>query len=112
MTMHASKGLEFPVVFVAGCQEGIVPFVRPGEEPISDDDLAEERRLLYVAMTRACDELFLTQVTRRMVYGTRLEGAWSRFVKDIQPSLCERLSPLDGSSASKRERPRQCELFR
>ncbi len=70
MTMHASKGLEFPVVFVAGCQEGIVPFVRPGEEPISDDDLAEERRLLYVAMTRACDELFLTQVTRRMVYGT------------------------------------------
>ena len=53
MTIHASKGLEFPVVFVAGCEDGVVPFLKPGDEPISLEDLGEERRLLYVAMTRA-----------------------------------------------------------
>jgi DNA helicase II / ATP-dependent DNA helicase PcrA len=111
ITIHASKGLEFPVVFVAGCQEGIVPFVRPGEDPVSDDDLAEERRLLYVAMTRARDELFLTLAARRVLHGRRIEGHWSRFVKEIEPSLCERLSPLGGASAATRDRPRQCELF-
>jgi DNA helicase II / ATP-dependent DNA helicase PcrA len=111
MTIHASKGLEFPVVFIAGCEEGIVPFVRPEAEPISENDLEEERRLLYVAMTRARDELFLIRVARRMIHGRRIEGQWSRFVKKIEPSLCERLNPLDGSSTAKREKLKQYELF-
>ena len=111
MTMHASKGLEFPVVFVAGCQEGIVPFVRPGEEPGLPEDLEEQRRLLYVAMTRACDELFLIQAARRMIHGRRIDGRWSRFLKNIAASLCERLNPLEGAPTAKREKLRQYELF-
>jgi DNA helicase II / ATP-dependent DNA helicase PcrA len=111
MTIHASKGLEFPVVFVVGCEDGIMPFLRSAEEPDSSADIDEERRLLYVAMTRARDDLFLTKAARRTIHGRRLDGQWSRFVKDIAASLCERLTPLEGSSTATRDKQHQYELF-
>ncbi len=68
LTFHAAKGLEFPVVFIAGAEEGIVPIVatRAGSD---DTDPDEERRLFYVAMTRAMDELYVSYSLRRMVHG-------------------------------------------
>jgi DNA helicase-2/ATP-dependent DNA helicase PcrA len=65
MTMHASKGLEFPVVFIAGLEDGIVPLSMDGRETNEE----EERRLLYVAMTRAGEELVLTSSRRRFLFG-------------------------------------------
>jgi len=76
MTMHAAKGLEFPIVFIAGCEEGIVPYRRPGEA-VND---AEERRLLYVAMTRARQVLYMTHARRRVLFGQALSGAPSPFL--------------------------------
>ena len=58
MTMHASKGLEFPIVFIAGCEESLIPHRSPDRE---DNDIQEERRLFYVAMTRAMERLYLTR---------------------------------------------------
>ncbi|MCK4466997.1 MAG: ATP-binding domain-containing protein, partial [Desulfobacterales bacterium] len=87
MTMHAAKGLEFPVVFIAGCEKGFIPFIRPGEELI---DLDEERRLFYVAMTRARERLYLTMAKKRMVYGKPTLRTISPFVEDIEQRLTER----------------------
>jgi len=82
MTLHASKGLEFPAVFITGCEDGLIPLWREGE-----DNGAEERRLFYVGMTRAKEELFLTCAKRRMMFGqTRFPEA-SPFLKDIQDDL-------------------------
>ena len=87
MTMHAAKGLEFPVVFIAGCEKGFISFVRPGEELI---DLDEERRLFYVAMTRARERLYLTMAKKRTIYGKRTLRTISPFVEDIEQRLTER----------------------
>jgi len=87
MTMHAAKGLEFPVVFIAGCEKGFIPFIRPREEPV---DLDEERRLFYVAMTRARERLYLTMAKKRMIYGKRTLRTISPFVKDIEQKLIKR----------------------
>ena len=57
MTMHAAKGLEFPIVFIAGCEKGLIPFDTGGHDGLDDQ---EERRLFFVAMTRAKERLFLT----------------------------------------------------
>ncbi|MCP3875344.1 MAG: UvrD-helicase domain-containing protein, partial [Desulfobacteraceae bacterium] len=86
MTMHAAKGLEFPVVFVAGCEKGLVPFAKDGE---TVDDLEEERRLFYVAMTRAMDYLCLTYAKKRSIYGTRLKRQRSSFIEDIEKNLTQ-----------------------
>ncbi|MBL7207741.1 MAG: UvrD-helicase domain-containing protein, partial [Desulfobacterales bacterium] len=87
MTMHAAKGLEFPVVFIAGCEKGFIPFIRPGEEPV---DLDEERRLFYVAMTRARERLYLTMAKKRTIYGKRTLRTISPFVEDIEQRLIKR----------------------
>lgn len=76
MTAHASKGLEFPVVFVVGVEEGLFPYQRAG-------DVEEERRLLYVAMTRAKERLHITHARRRMLFGKISERAPSRFLEII-----------------------------
>ena len=81
MTMHAAKGLEFPVVFIAGCEKDLIPLKRPGADP------AEERRLFYVAMTRAMERLYLTRAKKRSVYGELLPRSLSPFVADIENRL-------------------------
>jgi DNA helicase-2/ATP-dependent DNA helicase PcrA len=85
MTLHAAKGLEFPVVFIAGCEEGLLPYVRNDAPP----DVEEERRLFYVGMTRAREKLILSQARRRTLFGKRLERSPSRFVGEIEAALLE-----------------------
>ncbi len=109
MTIHASKGLEFPIVFIAGCEEGIIPYSPPGESKGRPPDVDEERRLLYVAMTRAEHELFITRAHARTLHGLKVENPRSRFLKAIDPSICEFIDPLDGRH---RPRPVQYELFK
>jgi DNA helicase-2/ATP-dependent DNA helicase PcrA len=77
LTFHAAKGLEFPVVFIAGAEEGITPI------DSKNTDIEEERRLLYVAMTRAMDELQITRSTKRKLYGSETEMTPSRFLNEI-----------------------------
>lgn len=84
MTMHAAKGLEFPVVFVTGCETGIVPYARDGKHV---EDLEEERRLFYVAMTRAMDILCLTYAKKRHIYGLLKKQERSCFIDDIEKEL-------------------------
>ena len=82
LTLHAAKGLEWPVVFVLGCDDGWLPLQRPGQ-PLSDGDLAEERRLLYVGMTRARRQLYLLRARRRLRHGETVEPAPSRFLAPL-----------------------------
>jgi DNA helicase-2/ATP-dependent DNA helicase PcrA len=83
LTFHAAKGLEFPVVFIAGAEEGITPLEdRRGTDP------EEERRLFYVAMTRARDLLHVSYCRQRTRHGTRLPCTPSRFLAEVPPGLC------------------------
>ncbi len=90
LTLHAAKGLEFPVVFITGLEDGLLPHSRSFSEP---DAMAEERRLLYVGVTRAKDHLYLTYAFRRSLWGESVPGIPSRFLGDIPPELTEGLSP-------------------
>lgn len=83
MTLHASKGLEFPVVFIVGCEEGLVPL----NLEFFSSDLEEERRLFYVGMTRAQEELYLVRCEKRVLYGKTHDARPSRFLSDIAESL-------------------------
>ncbi len=80
MTLHCAKGLEFSTVFIAGLEEGMLPFIRPGE--YAPGDMEEERRLLYVGMTRAKERLILTYAINRRRPGVRQSGP-SRFIYEI-----------------------------
>lgn len=80
MTMHSAKGLEFPHVFLAGMEDGIFPSSRSSE---NDEDLEEERRLCYVAVTRAKQQLYITCAERRMMYGQTRYAMPSRFIQEI-----------------------------
>jgi len=91
MTLHNAKGLEFPVVFVIGCEEGMFPHSRSIEE----GNIEEERRLCYVAITRAERELCLTWARRRMVFGSQTGGVPSRFLSEIPAELVEGFDPAD-----------------
>jgi uncharacterized protein (TIGR00375 family) len=84
MTMHAAKGLEFPVVFVTGCEENLIPFKRGNRRQA---DIKEERRLFYVAMTRAKERLYLTGAKKRRIYGKLEDRLLSPFVTDIENRL-------------------------
>jgi len=79
MTVHASKGLEFDYVFITGLEEGLFPHEKIGE----DVDDEEERRLFYVAITRACKKVFLTHAVMRTIYGTQSMQIASQFIEDI-----------------------------
>ncbi|OGY27670.1 MAG: hypothetical protein A2864_02220 [Candidatus Woykebacteria bacterium RIFCSPHIGHO2_01_FULL_39_12] len=84
MTLHAAKGLEFPVVFMVGMEENLLPHLRS----LNDlSELEEERRLCYVGMTRAQKQLYLTYATKRLYFGAKTEGILSRFVLDIPEEL-------------------------
>jgi len=80
MTLHSAKGLEFPVVFMAGMEEGVFPHQRSLEDR---EELEEERRLCYVGMTRAEDRLYLTRASRRMLFGTVVPREPSRFLAEL-----------------------------
>jgi len=88
MTLHNAKGLEFPVVFMVGMEEGLFPHSRSMMDPA---ELEEERRLCYVGMTRAKKRLYLTYATARMIYGGLQSNQPSRFLSDIPEELIERL---------------------
>lgn len=79
MTLHASKGLEFPVVFIMGMEEEILPH----RSSIEEDNIAEERRLMYVGITRAREELILTYAAQRKQYGEKIETIPSRFLDEL-----------------------------
>ena len=87
MTMHSAKGLEFPVVFVVGMEEGIFPSSRSLD---NEEDIEEERRLAYVAMTRAKKNLYLTRACERMLFGHTDRNRKSRFLKEIPKELIEK----------------------
>ena len=80
MTLHSAKGLEFPLVFISGCEEGLFPHKRSLEDP---RQLAEERRLCYVGITRAMERLYLTHAEVRNMYGMESFSPISRFIKEI-----------------------------
>jgi DNA helicase-2/ATP-dependent DNA helicase PcrA len=88
MTLHTAKGLEFPVVFIAGMEEGLLPH---SESSDGDEEIEEERRLCYVGITRAMKELFLTHAKRRMRYGQTNPCMSSRFLDEIPDEILEKI---------------------
>ena len=86
MTLHAAKGLEFPVIFLIGMEEGVFPLSRASEEP---DELEEERRLAYVGITRAEEILFLTNANTRTLFGKTSYNRPSRFLREISDDLLQ-----------------------
>jgi DNA helicase-2/ATP-dependent DNA helicase PcrA len=106
MTLHSAKGLEFPVVFLVGMEEGVFPHMRSLN---SDRELEEERRLCYVGITRAREQLYLTSAYRRTLFGSGSNNAPSRFLREIPEHLFHRASvssfiPEDERAASVRPR--------
>lgn len=102
MTLHAAKGLEFPVVFLIGMEDGIFPLSRAMED---HDQLEEERRLAYVGITRAKQRLFITNAFSRMLYGRPQRNPQSRFIEEIEPDLLQmdnRTNPGESSVTSLR----------
>jgi DNA helicase-2/ATP-dependent DNA helicase PcrA len=94
MTLHNAKGLEYPVVFIIGCEEGVFPHSRSIEE----GNLEEERRLCYVGITRAKQKLYVTFTRTRSLYGTRSYNMRSRFVDEIPEQLTDaELAPDAGT---------------
>lgn len=102
MSMHAAKGLEFAAVFVVGVEEGLLPYQPPNGEPA---DLGEERRLLYVAMTRAGQSLFLSRAKARSLFGVGGPRAASPLLGDIPTGA------LRTERVVSRRRARQIDLF-
>ncbi|MBA2303026.1 MAG: UvrD-helicase domain-containing protein [Acidobacteria bacterium] len=94
MTMHAAKGLEFPLVVIAGLEEGLFPHSRSAD---NEDEIEEERRLCYVGLTRAERKLILTSAARRRVFGEYQSTEPSRFLDEIPAELIERIAPAVGS---------------
>ncbi len=90
MTMHSAKGLEFPVVFIVGMEETVFPHSRALTD---DEELEEERRLAYVGITRAEEELYLSCARMRTLFGRTNANAPSRFLKEIPEELMEVFSP-------------------
>ncbi len=86
MTLHNAKGLEYPIVFMIGCEEGVFPHSRA----LDEGGLEEERRLCYVGITRAERDLYLTSARTRTVFGARSFGAPSRFIGEIPEQLTDR----------------------
>ena len=85
MTLHCAKGLEFPIVFIVGCEEGIFPHSKSSSAP---EQMEEERRLCYVGITRAKQRVYLTFTQRRQLYGQTMVNPPSRFLSDIPKKLC------------------------
>ncbi len=98
LTLHSAKGLEFPVVFIVGLEEGLLPHFRSLDDP---EALAEERRLMYVGVTRAKERLFLTHAFRRARRGDYEPNIPSRFLADIPETLAEGKRRQKGKSVTR-----------
>jgi superfamily I DNA/RNA helicase len=96
--VHAAKGLEFDAVFLAGCEQGLLPLRLPGSGPGTEEEVAEERRLLFVACTRARAKLLLSCAARRTRYGSDQPAGRSPFLSAIDPEIF-------GAATSPRSRP-------
>ena len=86
MTVHAAKGLEFPTVFITGLEEGLFPHERDESDSV---DKEEERRLFYVALTRAEKNVYMTYTLTRRIFGTRSVNMPSQFINELDPALTE-----------------------
>ncbi len=96
MTLHSAKGLEFPVVILAGLEEGLFPHSRSSDD---EEELEEERRLCYVGMTRARRQLVLTGAARRRIFGEYQASEPSRFIAEVPADLVDRVMPAYSPSA-------------
>ena len=96
MTLHSAKGLEFPVVVMAGLEEGLFPHSRSTDD---EAELEEERRLCYVGITRAQRRLLLTSASRRRVFGEYQSSDPSRFIAEIPPDLLDEVAPASGAGS-------------
>ena len=105
LTLHAAKGLEFPVVFIAGVEEGLLPCAH-SEGALTEKEVGEERRLFYVGMTRPRDRLYLVHARSRQVYGERQARSPSPFLADIPDDLLEKVDQTQ-TDASKPRRKRR-----
>jgi DNA helicase-2/ATP-dependent DNA helicase PcrA len=101
MTLHNAKGTEYPIVFIAGCEEGVFPHSRA----LDEGGLEEERRLFYVGVTRAMRELYLTYAQRRAVFGAQTIGLRSRFLSEIPAELLDEVEPSDRLRIGQRTGP-------
>lgn len=97
MTMHAAKGLEFPVVFMIGMEEGLFPHSRALQDK---EEIEEERRLCYVGITRAREKLYFTYANKRLFFGTRTQNMISRFIADVPQHILDFHASLDSSRGS------------
>lgn len=104
MTLHNAKGLEYPLVFLIGLEDGVFPHVRSMHDP---EELAEERRLAYVGITRAEDRLFITHADHRMLWGGSSWNPPSRFLSEIPLGLLRHEAATGTSSAARRMRDRE-----
>ena len=100
MTLHSAKGLEFPVVFLAGVEEGIFPHIRSLTEPI---EMEEERRLAYVGITRAMNRLYMSHAWSRQLFGSTQYNPPSRFFDEIPEGLIEASGNVSGRSSYGRQ---------
>jgi len=100
MTLHSAKGLEFPVVFIIGLEEGVLPYCKAIED---QDEIAEERKLFYLGMTRAKDILWLTGASKRKLYAKLQDQEPSRFLKDIPKDCCQWLERIMPQPTIKQE---------
>jgi len=100
MTLHNAKGLEFPIVFISGLEEGVLPYCKALDR---EDEIAEERRLLYVGMTRAKEVLWLTGASKRKLYAKIQNQEPSRFLKDIPKECCHLIEKITGQRVIKVE---------
>ncbi|GIE87201.1 TIGR00375 family protein [Actinoplanes regularis] len=106
LTLHAAKGLEFPVVFLVGCEDGLLPLRWPGSTP-SEEEVAEERRLFFVGLTRAQDRLYVSHAGKRSRHGSEREQQPTPFLDVIDSGLFERL----GETTPARPKDRQLRLL-
>ena len=101
MTLHSAKGLEFPIVFIVGMEEGVFPGY---QATYSADEMEEERRLAYVGITRAKKELYLTNARTRLMFGSTMHNKPSRFASEIPERLLERTGVTSYSSFTHSDR--------
>jgi DNA helicase-2/ATP-dependent DNA helicase PcrA len=109
LTLHAAKGLEFPVVFLAGCEDGVLPLRWGAASP---SDLDEERRLLFVGMTRAGARLFISHAKKRLWRGKMRTMQASPFLREIEDELLRRANRSPRRKKKKQPSDTQLQLFK